>query len=40
MANGMKPLVQDGKIKILKGITTPDEVAKMAQIEGVSAEPE
>ena len=24
----------DGRIKILKGVTTPDEVAKYAQIEG------
>jgi type IV pilus assembly protein PilB len=34
LANGMRPLVEDGKIKILKGITTPDEIAKMAQVEG------
>jgi type IV pilus assembly protein PilB len=32
--NGMRSLLGDGKIKILKGITTPDEVAKFAQIEG------
>lgn len=31
---GMRSLLQDGKIKILKGVTTPDEVAKYAQIEG------
>jgi type IV pilus assembly protein PilB len=31
---GMRTLVQDGKVKILKGMTTPDEVARMAQIEG------
>ncbi|MCA9295731.1 MAG: Flp pilus assembly complex ATPase component TadA [Phycisphaerales bacterium] len=29
--NGMKPLVHDGKTKVLKGITTPEEVAKYAQ---------
>ncbi len=34
LANGMRPLVADGKIKILKGVTTPGEVARMAQIEG------
>ncbi|CAN5718200.1 ATPase, T2SS/T4P/T4SS family [soil metagenome] len=32
---GMRPLVEDGKIKILKGVTTPDEVARMTQVEGV-----
>jgi len=31
---GMRSLLNDGKIKILKGVTTPDEVAKYAQIEG------
>ncbi|MBL9142017.1 MAG: type II/IV secretion system protein, partial [Phycisphaerae bacterium] len=31
---GMRSLLSDGKIKILKGVTTPDEVAKYAQIEG------
>ena len=31
---GMRSLLGDGRIKILKGITTPDEVAKYAQIEG------
>ena len=34
LANGMRPLVEDGKIKILKGVTTADEIAKMAQVEG------
>jgi type IV pilus assembly protein PilB len=33
LANGMRPLVADGKMKILKGITTPDEVAKSAQVD-------
>ncbi|MFO0829723.1 MAG: ATPase, T2SS/T4P/T4SS family [Phycisphaerales bacterium] len=32
--NGMRSLLGDGKIKILRGVTTPDEVAKFAQIEG------
>jgi type IV pilus assembly protein PilB len=35
IANGMRPLVEDGKIKILKGVTTADEIAKMAQVEGM-----
>jgi len=30
---GMRNLVQDGKIKILRGITTPAEVARFAQVE-------
>jgi type IV pilus assembly protein PilB len=34
LRNGMRSLLGDGKIKILKGVTTPDEVAKFAQIEG------
>ena len=33
MRNGMRPLLGDGKIKILKGETTPVEVAKFAQAE-------
>jgi type II secretory ATPase GspE/PulE/Tfp pilus assembly ATPase PilB-like protein len=32
--NGMRSLLGDGKIKILNGVTTPEEVAKFAQIEG------
>jgi len=36
IANGMRPLVEDGKIKILKGVTTPSEVAAHAQIEGIA----
>jgi len=31
---GMRPLIGDGKIKVLKGVTTADEVAKHAQLEG------
>ena len=30
---GMRSLLGDGRIKILKGVTTPDEIAKYAQIE-------
>ena len=31
--SGMRTLLEDGKIKILKGITTPDEVSKYAQMD-------
>jgi type IV pilus assembly protein PilB len=31
---GMRSLLSDGKIKILRGITTPEEIARFAQIEG------
>jgi type IV pilus assembly protein PilB len=30
---GMRPLVGDGKLKILRGVTTPDEVASATQVE-------
>ena len=32
-ASGMRTLMEDGKIKIFKGITTPREVARMSQAE-------
>ena len=32
--HGMRSLLGDGKIKILKGETTPTEIARFAQIEG------
>ncbi len=35
LASGMRNIMADGKIKIFKGITTPEEVAKLAQTEGV-----
>jgi type IV pilus assembly protein PilB len=35
IASGMKTLVQDGRAKVLRGITTPEEIVKVAQIEGV-----
>ena len=38
VAAGMRTLMEDGKIKIFKGITTPDEVARIAQTEGVVME--
>ncbi len=37
-ATGMRNLLEDGKIKILNGVTTPDEVARITQMEGVIAE--
>ena len=37
-AGGMKGLLEDGKIKILKGVTTPEEIARIAQSEGVVME--
>jgi type IV pilus assembly protein PilB len=35
LAGGMKSLLADGRIKVLSGITTAEEVVKVAQIEGV-----
>jgi type IV pilus assembly protein PilB len=35
IAAGMRPLVEDGKIKILKGATAPAEIAAQAQVEGI-----
>jgi type IV pilus assembly protein PilB len=37
-ASGMRTLLEDGKIKILRGVTTPDEVVRVAQLEGVLVE--
>jgi len=33
LANGMKPLVEDGKIKILRGATTMDEISRTTQVD-------
>ena len=33
VASGMKTLMDDGVIKIFEGVTTPEEVAKIAQSE-------
>jgi type IV pilus assembly protein PilB len=33
-AAGMRTLLEDGKLKILRGVTTPDEVARITQQEG------
>ena len=38
VASGMRTLMDDGKIKIFKGVTTPEEVARIAQTEGVLVE--
>ena len=35
LAGGMKSLLADGRIKVLNGVTTAEEVVKVAQIEGV-----
>ncbi|MHC4068285.1 MAG: GspE/PulE family protein [Planctomycetota bacterium] len=37
-AAGMRTLMEDGKIKIFEGITTPEEVARISQTEGVVVE--
>ena len=38
VASGMKTLLMDGKLKILNGLTTAEEIVKVAQVEGVIAE--
>jgi type II secretory ATPase GspE/PulE/Tfp pilus assembly ATPase PilB-like protein len=35
IASGMKSLLMDGKLKVLNGTTTAEEVVKVAQVEGV-----
>jgi type IV pilus assembly protein PilB len=35
VASGMKTLLLDGKIKVLNGTTTAEEIVKVAQVEGV-----
>ncbi|MCJ7692397.1 MAG: Flp pilus assembly complex ATPase component TadA [Sedimentisphaerales bacterium] len=37
-AAGMRTLMEDGKIKLFEGITTPEEVARISQTEGVVVE--
>jgi len=34
-AAGMKSLLDDGKVKILAGISTPQEIARVTQAEGI-----
>jgi type IV pilus assembly protein PilB len=38
IANGMRTLLGDGKLKILKGITTPAEIARVAQVQSLEVE--
>jgi type IV pilus assembly protein PilB len=38
LASGMRPLLGDGKIKILNGVTTPAEIARVAQVAGLVEE--
>ncbi len=33
LQSGMRPLVEDGKLKVLNGTTTPDEIARVSQVE-------
>ena len=35
LAGGMKSLLQDGRLKVLSGTTTAEEIVKVAQVEGV-----
>jgi type IV pilus assembly protein PilB len=35
IAGGMKSLLHDGRIKVLNGITTAEEIVKVAQVEGI-----
>ena len=37
-ASGMRTLAEDGVLKVFKGISTPEEISRNAQIEGVVAE--
>jgi type IV pilus assembly protein PilB len=39
-ASGMRTLLADGKRKILKGLTTPMEILRITQAEGITAEEE
>ncbi|MBC8377776.1 MAG: hypothetical protein H8E62_01240, partial [Planctomycetes bacterium] len=35
VATGMNTLLADGRVKVFKGITTPDEVSRVTQAEGL-----
>jgi type II secretory ATPase GspE/PulE/Tfp pilus assembly ATPase PilB-like protein len=35
IASGMKTLLGDGKLKVLNGSTTAEEIVKVAQVEGI-----
>ena len=34
-AGGMKSLVEDGRLKILTGVTTPEDLLRVTQAEGI-----
>ncbi len=36
LASGMKSLLMDGRLKVLNGTTTAEEVVKVAQVEGIT----
>ena len=38
ITSGMRPLMYDGKVKIFDGVTTPEEIVKISQTEGVLLE--
>ena len=38
LATGMKSLLADGRLKVLAGTTTAEEIVKVAQVEGVITE--
>jgi len=35
LSSGMKSLLQDGRLKVLNGTTTAEEIVKVAQVEGI-----
>jgi len=38
VGSGMRTLVDDGRLKVLKGLTTPEEISRITQVEGVVME--
>jgi len=36
-ASGMRTLLEDGKLKVLEGVTTPEDLLRVTQAEGVTA---
>jgi type II secretory ATPase GspE/PulE/Tfp pilus assembly ATPase PilB-like protein len=38
ISSGMRTLREDGKLKIIRGVTTPEEVLRVAQADGVVTE--
>jgi type IV pilus assembly protein PilB len=37
-ASGMRSLLEDGKLKVLAGVTTPDDLLRVTQAEGITAD--